>query len=147
MSFGWAGFFSQALLLAMNWLHQAIKLSYGWAIVAITVVIKVVFWPLTQASTRSMKRMQALQPQMKAMQEKYKDEPQKLSQKQLEFWKKNKVNPMGGCLPMVWQIPVFFGFYGMIQSAIELRAAPFLWVGALSNSDPFFVIPGLGSIP
>src|SRR6266404_3543691 len=140
-------FFAKMLLLSMNALHDLFKVSYGWVIIIITVLIKLVFWPLTQASTRSMKRMQALQPQMKAMQEKYKDEPQKLSQKQLEFWKKNKVNPMGGCLPMVLQIPVFFGFYRMIQSAIELRGAPFLWVGDLSQSDTLFVISGMGFVP
>ena len=89
-----------------------------------------------------MKRMQALQPQIKALQEKYKDEPQKLSQKQLEFWRKNKVNPLGGCLPMLLQIPVFFGFYRMLQSAIELRGAHFLWIGDLSKPDTIFYLPG-----
>jgi YidC/Oxa1 family membrane protein insertase len=147
MSFGWAGFFSKALLLGMNWLHQALKLSYGWAIVAITIIIKLVFWPLTQASTRSMKRMQALQPQMKAIQEKYKDDPMKMNKKVMEFMKEHKVSPLGGCLPMLLQIPVFFGFFSMIQSAIELRGAHFLWVGDLSQPDTLFVIPGLDFIP
>ena len=147
MSLGFFGFVSKALLLGMNWMHQSLRFSYGWAIVAITTLIKLVFWPLTQASTRSMKRMQALQPEIKKLQEKYKDDPQKLSQKQLEFWRKNKVNPMGGCLPMLLQIPVFFGFLTMIRSAIELRGAPWLWVGDLSKSDTLFLIPGLGFIP
>ena len=84
---------------------------YGWAIIVITVIIKVVFWPLTQASTRSMKRMQALQPQMNAIKEKYKDDPVKMNKKTMEFMKENKVSPLGGCLPMLLQIPVFFGFY------------------------------------
>src|SRR5262249_50882200 len=135
------------LLLGMNWMHQSLRFSYGWAIVAITTLIKLIFWPLTQASTRSMKRMQALQPEIKKLQEKYKDDPQKLSQKQLEFWRKNKVNPMGGCLPMLLQIPVFFGFLTMIRSAIELRGAPWLWVADLSKPDTLFMIPGLGFIP
>jgi YidC/Oxa1 family membrane protein insertase len=147
MGFNWSGFVSKALLLGMNWMHQSLKLSYGWAIVAITTLIKLIFWPLTQASTRSMKRMQALQPEIKKLQEKYKDDPAKLSQKQLEFWRKNKVNPMGGCLPMVLQIPVFFGFLSMIRSAIELRGAPWLWVPDLSQADTLFLIPGLGFIP
>jgi len=147
MSLGFFGFVSKALLLGMNWMHQSLKFSYGWAIVAITTMIKLVFWPLTQASTRSMKRMQALQPEIKKLQEKYKDEPQKLSQKQLEFWRKNKVNPMGGCLPMLLQIPVFFGFLTMIRSAIELRGAPWLWVPDLSKPDTLYMIPGLGFIP
>ena len=146
---GFFGFFAKALLLAMNWLHQSLKFSYGWAIVMITFIIKVVFWPLTQASTRSMKRMQALQPQMKAIQEKYKDDPVKMNKKVMEFMKEHKVSPLGGCLPMLLQIPVFFGFYRMIQSAIELRGARFLWAGDLSQSDTLFVIPIpiLGLIP
>ena len=147
MAFGWSGFVSKALLLSMNWLHQSLRFSYGWAIVAITVIIKLVFWPLTVSSTRSMKRMQALQPQLAALKEKYKDEPQKFNQKQWEFYKKNKVNPMGSCLPMLLQIPVFFGFLQMIRSAIELRGEPWLWVGDLSQPDTLYMIPGLGFLP
>jgi YidC/Oxa1 family membrane protein insertase len=147
MNLGFFGFVSKALLLGMNWMHQSLKFSYGWAIVAITTLIKLIFWPLTQASTRSMKRMQALQPEIKKLQEKYKDDAAKLSQKQLEFWRKNKVNPMGGCLPMLLQIPVFFGFLTMIRSAIELRGAPWLWVPDLSKPDTLYMIPGLGFIP
>jgi YidC/Oxa1 family membrane protein insertase len=147
MSFGWAGFVSKALLLGMNWLHHALALPYGWAIIAITVIIKAIFWPLTQASTRSMKRMQAFQPQMNAIKEKYKDDPVKMNKKTMEFMKEHKVSPLGGCLPMMLQIPVFFGFYSMIRSAIELRGAPFLWVGDLSQPDTMYVIPGLGFLP
>jgi YidC/Oxa1 family membrane protein insertase len=147
MNFGWAGFVSKALLLGMNWLHSVLKISYAWAIIAITVIIKAVFWPLTQASTRSMKRLQALQPQMNAIKEKYKDDPVKMNKKTMEFMRENKVSPLGGCLPMLLQIPVFFGFYSMIQSAIELRGASFLWIGDLSQTDTLFVIPGLGFIP
>ncbi len=139
---GFFGFFAKGLLLAMNWLHRGIGISYGWAIIAITVIIKTVFWPLTQASTRSMKRMQALQPQMKAIQEKYKDDPAKMNKKTMEFMKEHKVSPLGGCLPMLLQIPVFFGFYKMILSAIELRGARFLWVSDLSKPDTLFIIPG-----
>jgi len=149
MNFGWAGVVSKALLLGMNTLHHTLRLPYGWAIIVITVIIKLVFWPLTQASTRSMKRMQALQPQMAAIKEKYKDDPVKANRKTMEFMKENKVSPLGGCLPMILQIPVFFGFYQMIQSAIELRGAPFLWVGDLSQADTIYVIPMpiLGALP
>ena len=139
-----AGFFAKGLLLGMNWLHHTLRLSYGWAIIAITIFIKVVFWPLTAASARSAKRMQVLQPQIKALQEKYKDDPVKSQRKMMEFWKEHKVNPMSGCLPTVIQMPVFFGFFVMIRSAIELRGAPFLWVGDLSRPDTLFNIPGLG---
>jgi len=144
---GFFGFFSKGLLLGMNWFHNALKFSYGWAVIVITVIIKLIYWPLTQASTRSMKRMQALQPQMNAIREKYKDDPVKMNRKTMEFMKENKVSPLGGCLPSILQIPVFFGFYRMIQSAIELRGARFLWVGDLSQSDTLAVIPGLGFVP
>lgn len=141
---GFFGWFSKALLLSMNWLHATLALSYGWAIIAITVIIKVLFWPLTQASTRSMKRMQALQPQMKAIQEKYKEDPAKMNRKTMEFMRENKVSPLGGCLPMLLQMPVFIGFFYMIRSAIELRGASFLWVPDLSRPDTIWMIPGLG---
>jgi len=142
MGWGFFGWFAKALLLTMNWLHDGLKLSYGWAIIVITVIIKVLFWPLTQASTRSMKRLQALQPQLKAIQEKYKDDPVKMNRKSMEFMREHKVSPLGGCLPMLLQIPVFFGFYSMIQSAIELRGASWFWVGDLSKPDTLFYIPG-----
>jgi YidC/Oxa1 family membrane protein insertase len=147
MDFGWSGFVSKALLMGMNWLHHVLWVSYGWAVVVITIVIKLVLWPLTQASTRSMKRMQALQPQVKVIQEKFKDDPVKMQRKMMELWKEHKVSPMSGCFPMMIQIPVFFGFYRMISSAIELRGARFLWVGDLAQPDTLFVIPGLSFVP
>ncbi len=139
---GFFGFFSRLLLLSMNGLN-ALGLSYGLAIIAITVIIKLLFWPLTQASTRSMKRMQKLQPQMKAIQEKFKDDPAKMNKKTMEFMKEHKVSPLGGCLPLVLQIPVFIGFFKMVQSAIELRGASFLWASDLSRPDTIFTIPGM----
>ncbi|MBI4661376.1 MAG: membrane protein insertase YidC [Verrucomicrobia bacterium] len=142
MRFGFFGFFAKALLLSMNGLH-ALGLSYGLAIIVITVIIKLAFWPLTNASTKSMKRMAALQPQMKAIQEKYKDDPRKMNMKLMEFMKENRVSPLGGCLPMVLQIPVFIGFYTMLQSAIELRGARFLWACDLSRGDTIWTIPGV----
>jgi YidC/Oxa1 family membrane protein insertase len=138
---GFFGFFAKILLLSMNGLH-AIGIAYGLAIIVITVIIKSAFWPLTMASTRSMKRMQALQPEMKAIQAKYKDDPKKMNQKVMEFMKENKVSPLGGCLPVVLQIPVFFGFYRMLQTAIELRGAHFLWACDLSQPDTVFYLAG-----
>ena len=142
MEFGFFGIVSKLLLLSMNGLN-ALGLNYGLAIIAITVIIKLLFWPLTQASTRSMKRMQALQPQMKAIQEKFKDDPAKMNKKVMEFMKENKVSPLGGCLPLVLQVPVFIGFFQMVRSAIELRGASFLWACDLSRPDTIFTIPGL----
>lgn len=144
MNFGWSGFFSKALLLGMNKLHSVFHVSYGWAIIVITIIIKTLFWPLTVRSTRSMKRMAAIQPLMKAIQEKYKEDPVKMQKKMGELWKEHKVNPMGGCLPMALQIPVFFGFFSMIRSAIELRGASFLWIKDLAQPDTLFYIPGTG---
>lgn len=141
---GFMGFFAKPLLLSMNALHNMTGMGYGIAIVVITIIIRLVFWPLTTASTRSMKRMAKLQPQMKAIQEKYKDDPQKAQKKTLEFMRENKVNPMGSCLPMLLQLPVFFGFFTMLQSAIELRGASFLWIVDLSQADTLFYLPGIG---
>src|SRR5258708_283211 len=142
MNFGFWGWFSQILLWSLNSLN-GLGFNYGVAIITITVLIKLAFWPLTNASTKSMKRMSELQPQMKALQEKYKDDPKKMNTKLMEFMKENKVSPLGGCLPMLLQIPVFFGFYTMLQNAIELRGAHFLWACDLSQPDTVWVIPGL----
>lgn len=144
---GFFGFFSKALLLAMNWLHNSLSIPYGWAIIVITVIMKGVFWPVTRAQTRTSRRMSALQPEMKALQAKYKDDPMKMQKKMSEFWKEHKINPMSGCLPMLLQMPIFFGFFFMIRTAIELRGVPFLWVRDLSKPDTLFVIPGLDFIP
>ena len=140
-------FFAKLLLSSMNGLHDLTGLGYGWTIVLITILIKALFWPLTAASTRSMKRMQALAPELAELKEKYKDDVQKLTSKQWELYKKNKVNPMSGCLPMVIQMPVFIGFFTMIRSAIELRGASFLWVADLSKPDTLFMIHGVTFIP
>ena len=143
MQFGkFSGFFAKALLLAMNWVHDVTRAGYGLTIVLITVAIKVLFWPLTAAATRSMKRMQVLAPEMQALKEKYKDDMQKFTQKQWELYRKHKVSPMSGCLPMAIQMPVFIGFFTMIRSAIELRGARFLWIADLSKPDTLFMIPG-----
>jgi len=147
MDFGFFGFISKALLLAMNWLHSALSIPYGWAIIVITILLKIIFWPLTAISTRSAKRMADMAPQLKALQEKYKDDPQKLPAKQWEFYRENKINPMSGCLPMLVQLPVFFGLFSMLRTAIELRGAHFLWTSDLSKADTLFMIPGLSFIP
>lgn len=147
MDFGFFGFISKALLLGMNWLHSALSIPYGWAIIVITVLLKIIFWPLTAISTRSAKRMADMAPQLKALQEKYKDDPQKLPSKQWEFYRENKINPMSGCLPMLVQLPVFFGLFSMLRTAIELRGAHFLWTADLSKADTLFMIPGLSFIP
>jgi YidC/Oxa1 family membrane protein insertase len=141
--FGIGSFCAKALLLGMNWIHDVTTLGYGWTIVLITLLLRGMFWPLTAASTRSMKRMQALGPELKALKEKYKGDDQKVMQKTWELYKKHKVSPLSGCLPMLIQMPVFIGFFTMIRSAIELRGAHFLWVPDLTKPDTLFMIPGL----
>ncbi|HTB84034.1 MAG TPA: membrane protein insertase YidC [Candidatus Sulfotelmatobacter sp.] len=140
-------FFAKLLLSGMNAIHDVTRIGYGWSIVVITILIRALFWPLTAASTRSMKRMQALQPEVNALKEKYKDDQQKLMQKQMELWKQHGVSPMSGCWPMMIQMPVFFGFFTMIRSAIELRGASFLWASDLSKPDTLFMIPGITFLP
>jgi YidC/Oxa1 family membrane protein insertase len=147
MAFGFFGFISKLLLLAMNWLNEAMKIPYGWAIIVITVLLKILFWPLTAASTRSAQRMASFAPQLNALKEKYKDEPQKFAAKQMEFFRENKINPVSGCLPMLVQLPVFFGLFMMLRTAIELRGASFFWATDLSKTDTLFTIPGLSFIP
>jgi YidC/Oxa1 family membrane protein insertase len=147
MGFGFFGFFSKGLLLIMNWLHTALSIPYGWAIIVLTVLLKIVFWPLTAASTRSAQKMAAHAPQLAALKEKHKDDPTKFSQKQMEYFRENKINPVAGCLPMLVQLPVFFGLFMMLRTAIELRGASFFWATDLSQSDTLFVIPGISFIP
>ncbi len=137
-----SGFFARSLLLAMNGLH-GLGLSYALAIIAITVFVRLLFWPLMKASARTSKRMAALQPQIKELQEKYKDNPQKMNQKMLELWREHKINPAAGCLPILIQFPILLGFYAMLQTAIELRGASFLWACDLSQPDTIAVIPGI----
>lgn len=147
MGFGFFGFISKILLLGMNWLNEALRIPYGWAIIVITVLLKILFWPLTAASTRSAQRMASFAPQLNALKEKYKEDPQKFAQKQMEFFRENKINPVSGCLPMLVQLPVFFGLFMMLRTAIELRGAKFFWAVDLSQSDTLFTIPGLSFIP
>ena len=131
---GFFGFFAKILLWAMSGLH-GFGLGYALCIIVITIIIKVLFWPLTKRSTISMKRMAAYQPQMAEIREKFKDDPQKMNKRVMEFMREHKINPMGGCLPILIQIPVFFGFFTMLRSAVELRGAQFLWACDLSQSD------------
>ncbi|MEI6341302.1 MAG: YidC/Oxa1 family insertase periplasmic-domain containing protein [Verrucomicrobiota bacterium] len=147
LGYGFFGFFAKPLLLGMNFLHSVLRVPYGWCIVVITLLIKAAFWPLTAVSTRSMKRMAELGPQLQAIRDKYKDDPRKLNEKTMQFMRQSGYNPVSGCLPVVVQIPVFFGFFTMLRSAIELRGASFFWCPDLSAADTLFVIPGLGFIP
>jgi len=139
---GFFGFFAKILLWAMSSIHSSFGLGFALCIIVITIIIKILFWPLTRASTISMKRMAAYQPQMAEIREKYKDDKEKQNKRMMEFMREYKINPMGGCLPILIQIPVFFGFFTMLRSAVELRGAEFLWACDLSQSDTIAEIAG-----
>jgi len=121
--------------------------NYGIAIILLTVLVKAVFYPLSLKSMRSMKAMQALQPQLNALRSKYRSDPQRFQREQVELFRKHGVNPMGGCLPMVVQVPIFYALYLTLQYSVELQGAPFLlWITDLSKKDPYYVLPILMGI-
>ena len=121
--------------------------NWGWAIILLTVLIKLVFFPLSAASYKSMARMKEVQPRLMAMREQYKGEPQKLNQAMMEMYRKEKINPLGGCLPVVIQIPVFIALYWVLLSSVEMRGAPWvLWIHDLSVPDPYYILPVIMAI-
>lgn len=136
---------SKFLLNSMNWLHSIFANfgGYATAIIVLTLCIKSVLWPLQNKATQSMKRMQAVQPKLNDLKEKYKDDPTRLNQEMMKLYKEYGINPVGGCLPMFIQIPIFFGFYSMLGTAIELRNSHFFWVTDLSQPDTVFHVAGL----
>jgi YidC/Oxa1 family membrane protein insertase len=142
MQFGWFGAVSRMLLWSMNRLHDLLG-SYPLAIVVLTILIKSALWPVQNRATASMKRMQEIQPKVTALREKYGDNPQRMNQEMLGLYKKHGVNPFSGCLPMLIQIPIFLGFYGMLGKAVELRNVGFLWVLDLSQPDTVATVFGI----
>jgi YidC/Oxa1 family membrane protein insertase len=142
MNFGWAKWVSELLLSVMIMLHGLVK-NYGLAIIIMTLIIRSALWPLQNAATKSMRKMAKLSPIMNELRDKYKDDPQRLNQETMKLYKEYGVNPFGGCLPMLVQIPIFFGFYGMLDKAIELRNSSFLWVRDLSQPDTVFHVAGI----
>ena len=134
MEFGMWGVISRFLLRTMNFIYRLIP-NYGVAIMLLTVMIRLVFWPLTHKSSLNMKKMQELQPQVAEVRKKYRDNPQKMNREIMQVYRDNKVNPAAGCLPMLIQIPVFIALFYVLRSAIELRFAPFLWVRDLSQPE------------
>jgi YidC/Oxa1 family membrane protein insertase len=138
VDFGWFDFIAKPCLWLMNFLHDFIP-NYGLAIIILTIMIKVVLWPLGSKSYKSMSEMKKIQPLMKEIREKHKDDKKKMNQEVMALYKTYKINPLGGCLPMVVQLPVFFALYRMLYQAIELRHAPFFfWINDLSAPDRLF---------
>ena len=129
------------LFLLLKWLHSLLG-NWGWAIIVMTVLIKAAFFPLNAASARSMGKMKIVAPKMKALQEQYANDKQQLQVKMMELYKQEKINPLGGCLPILVQIPVFIALYWVLLSAVELRHAPWIgWIHDLSAPDPWFILP------
>lgn len=138
---GFWGWLKIWLLIALKFLFGFFH-NYGWAILILTLILKGAFTPLTHMSFESMKKMQALQPKIKSLQERFKKDPTKLNKEMMELYKRNRVNPMMGCLPMLLQIPIFIAFYQVLNEAIELKGAPFIWwIKDLAEPDRLFVFP------
>jgi len=134
MDFGWAGSIGKALLVTLNWIHGVIP-NYGVAIMLLTIIIRVLFWPLTHKSTESMKRMQEVAPLVNELRAKFKDNPQRQQQAIMQLYKEKKINPLSGCLPILVQLPVLIALFNVLRGAIELRFAPFLWIADLSEPE------------
>src|SRR5258705_10117262 len=143
MDFGMFKLVCQFLLNFMNLLHSWLH-DYGLAILALTTIIKLTLWPIQNRANRSMRQMAALSPKMQELREKYKDDPTRMNQEVMKLYKSYGINPVGGCLPMLIQIPIFFGLYKMLSQAVELRNAKFLWVRDLSQPDTVAHLPVLG---
>ena len=141
VDFGWLTIIAQPLFWLLKTIHGFIG-NWGWAIIFTTFIIKAVFYKLSEASYRSMAKMKMLQPKLASLKERYGDDRAKMGQATMEMYKKEKVNPLGGCLPMIVQIPVFIALYWTLLESVELRQAPFmLWIQDLSIKDPFFILP------
>jgi YidC/Oxa1 family membrane protein insertase len=141
VDYGWLTLLSQPLFAVLSFVFGIIG-NWGVAIIVVTILIKLVFYKLTESSGRSMAKMRNLQPRIKAMQERYKDDKQAQSQAMMELYKTEKVNPAAGCLPILIQMPFFLAFYWVLLESVEMRQAPFaLWITDLSVRDPFFILP------
>lgn len=141
--FGFFHWIAMPLLLTLRWLHGLVG-NYGVAIIALTILVKLVFWPLTAKQIKSSKAMARVQPEMTRLREKYKNDRDALNREMMQLFKQHNVNPLMGCLPLLVQIPVFFALYQVLSQSIELRHAPFMgWIQDLSAMDPYYVTPVL----
>jgi YidC/Oxa1 family membrane protein insertase len=145
--YGWPGFRTVIRPVAVGvrwllvWMHEHLYLAYGLVLVFFGILVRVLLWPLNQKAMRANMQLQAVQPLMKEIQERYKNDPQKLQQEMFKLYKEYNVNPLGGCWPMLLPMPVLFALFFVFQNTIELRGASFLWLPDLSRPDPLYVIP------
>ena len=150
--YGWPGFrtlirfFAVPLRALMVWMHESLGLHYGLVLIAFGLLVRILLWPLNQKAMRASTAMQAIQPQLQALQERHKQDPQKLQQEMFKLYKEHGVNPLGGCWPMLLPMPVLFALFFVLGNSIELRGVPFLWFPDLSRPDPLYIIPVLSGI-
>jgi YidC/Oxa1 family membrane protein insertase len=141
VDYGWLTFIAKPLFWLLQFLHGLVG-NWGWAVIALTVVIKAAFYPLSAASYKSMAKMKAVAPRLKKLQEQYADDKQKLNAAMMELYRTEKINPVGGCLPMLIQMPVFIALYWTVLAAVEMRGAPWLgWITDLTAQDPYYILP------
>jgi YidC/Oxa1 family membrane protein insertase len=146
IDYGWLWWVAKPLFAGLDLINKMLN-NWGWSILVLTVIVKLLFFPLSAASYRSMARMRKLQPEMLRLRELYGDDRQKLSQETMGLYKKEKVNPVGGCFPMLIQMPVFIALYWVLNESVELRQAPWiLWITDLSVKDPYYVLPILNGL-
>ena len=139
--YGWLTILAKPIFWLLEKIHTFVN-NWGWAIVILTILIKLAFFPLSAASYKSMARMKEVQPRLLDLKEQYKGDPQKLNQAMMEMYRKEKINPLGGCFPVLIQIPVFIALYWVLLASVEMRAAPWvLWIHDLSKPDPYFILP------
>jgi len=141
IEYGWFTFIAKPLFKVLYWLYKHIG-NWGWSIIILTILIKILLFPLSYKGMISMQKLKDLAPKMQEIREKYKNDPQKMNMKIMELYRKHDANPMGGCLPMLIQIPIFFALYRVFLNAVELQGAPWiLWIKDLSAQDPYFILP------
>ena len=144
--YGWLTIIAKPIFWLMTQIHKLLG-NWGWTIIVLTVLIKLAFFPLSAASYRSMAKMKLVTPKMTAIRERFKGDPQKMNQAMMELYKTEKINPLGGCLPIVVQIPVFISLYWVLLASVEMRNAPWLgWIHDLASPDPFFILPVLMAV-
>ncbi len=145
--YGWPGFRTIIRPVAVGvrwllvWMHEHLHLAYGLVLVCFGIMVRILLWPLNQKAMRANMQLQAVQPLMKDIQERHKADPQKMQQEMFKLYKEYKVNPLGGCWPMLLPMPVLFALFFVFQNTIELRGASFLWLPDLSRPDPLYIIP------
>jgi YidC/Oxa1 family membrane protein insertase len=145
--YGWPGFrtviriFAVPVRWLLVWMHENLHLTYGLVLVAFGILVRIILWPLNQKAMRANMKLQEVQPLMKDLQDRYKNDPQRLQQEMFKLYKEYKVNPLGGCWPMLLPMPVLFALFFVFQGAIELRGTSFLWIPDLSRPDPLYIIP------